>query len=631
MTRKKREEFNFEDAIFDDLAKVADLDHVELPLSRNTFILIIVLVAAIGSAVLGRFFYLNVARGEFYDIRSLANVNKEIIIPAPRGIIADRYGKPLVKNLPSFGVSVNIGQLVKSGSADTALGELAEVLEINPEELAARVKNADLEKGNILSVANAATTDQIISLKTLDLPGVLINSDFAREYQNGPAFAHVLGYDGAVQTGLEAFYDSYLKGEDGLSVIFRDAKGNEFGSQEISDPSAGHRLTTTLDADLQEYFYKRLSDGLRSLGRASGVGIALNPQTGEVLALISLPSFNSNYFSFGGFSKEKTGLLNSPNKPLFNRAVSGLYNPGSTIKPLVALAALREQVVVPDLRIFSRGYIEVPNPYYPDQPSRFVDWKPHGWVDLRSALAKSSNVYFYALGGGLPNTELGILSDQFGKFSGLGIGKLNEYWKRFLLDQKTGIDLPGEDSGFLPDAEEKERRTGEIWRVGDTYNVTIGQGDLLITPIQLASFVGSLANEGKLYRPFLAKEIRSEDGGVIKTFTSTELLDYSDWDESIAEVRKGMEDAVSQWYGTANLLSSLPVTAAGKTGSAQTFNNTKTNAFFVGYAPAKNPQIAILVLVEDAKEGSLNAVPIAKDVLEWYYWNRIQNLGIPAE
>ena len=327
--------------------------------------------------------------------------------------------------------------------------------------------------------------------------------------------------------------------------------------------------------------------------------------------MVNLPSFNKNIFVESGHNTEKSRILNSSNHPLFNRSVSGAYNPGSTIKPLVALAALSEGVIDAKKQIFSAGFIEIPNPYFPDKPSRFLDWKPHGWVDLHSALARSSNVYFYEIGGGFNDTK------------GLGIDKLKEWWGKFGLGQKTNIDLPSEDNGFLPDPEIKERKTRDIWRIGDTYNVSIGQGDLLVTPIQLINFIAAIANGGKLYQPYVVKNIIGPNNEIAKENNQLILSDYSSLSDYIAEVQKGMNDTVDKSYGTAHLLSDLPVTVAAKTGSAQILNNTQTNAFFVGYAPAVNPQIAILVLIENAREGSLNAVPVAKDVLNWYHWNRL--------
>ncbi len=618
MSHRSKEELDLEDAIFDSFAK--DHDHLEVPLPRQAFFLITGLVIAVALTALAQIVFLSAIRGGWYADRASANVNEEVIVPAYRGIISDRFGEPLVKNTPSFSVFLNLADLLKKGEANdlaSTLEELADILDLDPNELKERVRNFDLEKSNILIIARGADPNDIIKLRSLDLEGVSVKEDFVREYPSGPVFAHVLGYSGPVKAGLELVYDHQLNGRDGLNIVFEDARSNFIDKKIVSVPEPGAELRTTLDAGLQRYFYQRFSAGLRALGRDSGVGIAINPQNGEVLALVSFPSFDNNLFAVNRFREEKARILTSSSKPLFNRAISGLYTPGSVIKPLVALAALREKIVTSNISVFSKGFIEVPNPYNPDQPSRFVDWKPHGWVDLHSALARSSNIYFYAIGGGLPRSEYELLSGQ-DNLTGLGIKKLRKYWENFLLGQKTGIDLPAENSGFLPDPEEKEKRTGQIWRVGDTYNVSIGQGDLLVTPLQLLNFISSVANGGKIYRPHLVSN------NSITQLPNSLLLDYSDWLTELREVQKGLQDAVAQWYGTANLLSALPIKAAGKTGSAQIQNNAKINAFFVGYEPAENPEIAILVLVENAREGSLNAVPIAKDVLEWYYYNRLE-------
>jgi penicillin-binding protein 2 len=604
---------DFEDAVFDEAIRKGDFDYLELPLSQHVFKLTAILAIILGAVLIGRVAFLNIGRGSFYQSRAERNVNKEAVLPAYRGIITDRFGKTLVSNAPSFSVYLNPDQAISSGRLEEIVAELAEILELDREEIKTVLRRADLEKEYRLAIARNIAPEKIIALKDRRLPGVSIEDDFRREYAGGPAFAHIIGYSGAVKTGLEAIYDDYLKGTDGYRTVFRDALGREIEQKTGESPVPGYKLITSLDVDLQIYFYDRMRDGLRALGRDSGAGIAIQPQTGEILSLISLPSFDNNLFAVSGFKKEKNQLLSSSAKPLFNRAISGIYTPGSVIKPLVALAALREQVIAPDQQIFSAGFIEIPNPYDASKPSRFLDWKPHGWVDLRSALARSSNIYFYTIGGG------------FQEIKGLGIERLKEYWKKFKLGQKIGIDLPAENAGFLPDPEEKEARRGDIWRIGDTYNVAIGQGDLLVTPLQLVNFIASIANGGKIYRPFAAKKILDEQNRIIKENKPEILLDYSDWQKEIKEVQKGMEDVAAKWYGTANLLDALPIKAAGKTGSAQIANNARTNAFFVGYAPADNPEIAILVLVENSREGSLNAVPIAKDVLEWYYYNRIQN------
>lgn len=617
---KKKQYLDFEEAVFDEQAKAKNLDYTEVFLSSKVFFLVGVAAVLIAVVVFGRLFYLNTVLGGFYSERSEANVNKETVIPAHRGIITDRFGTVLAKNTPALSVYVNAAELLKPSTKENineVISQLSKILDLPQIDLRALILGTNLEKQSFVLVERNITPREAIAIKGSNLSGVTVVDDYVREYVDGLAFAHIVGFTAIAdkgkgiegKSGLEFFYNDQLRGKNGLSIGYRDAMGNVFDQKLAAEAEAGQQIVTTIDAGLQKYFYNRLFSGLRSLGRVAGVGLAINPQNGEILSLVSLPSFDNNIFSTRGRNKEKENLLRSASQAMFNRAISGIYSPGSTIKPLVALAALRENIVAPDFQVYSKGYIEVPNPYNPDEPSRFLDWKPHGWVDLHSALARSSNVYFYGVGGGLPPTE--------GKLQGLGIYKLKDYWQKFGFGEKTGVDFAGESEGFLPDPEEKEKRTDDIWRLGDTYNVSIGQGDFLVTPLQLLDYITAIANGGKIFRPHFLKESAPE---IIK--------DYSDWQKEIKEVQIGMEDAVQKYYGTANLLSSLPFKTAAKTGSAQFANNTKTNAFIVSYAPIENPEITILVLIENAREGSLNAVPIAKDVLEWYYFNRLNKKSI---
>ncbi|MBI5147946.1 MAG: penicillin-binding protein 2 [Parcubacteria group bacterium] len=630
--KSKNNDLFFEEAIADSIA--GDFDVVESPLSKSAFRLVLGLAALLGMAAVVWAAFLNTGEnGFFYFNRAEANLNRVSPIRAPRGVIYDRFGEPLVKNVLTYNIVLIPSDLPRdAGEKRQIIETLAGALKISEEAVKDILTAADLKKYNSVLISRGVDSEKAAEIKALNLRGVKTEEYFKRDYLRGPAFSHLIGYTGAVsrqdlsenpdflpddeigKIGLEAYYDESLRGVPGRAIISKDAKNNPLAEEREEAPRTGASIETTIDAGLQNYFYDRLSDGLRALDRVSGVGIALNPQTGEILALVSLPSFDGNAFS-NGDSDKIAEFFSSSHKPLFNRAVSGVYNPGSTVKPLVAVAALAEKVITPQKEIFSSGSIEIPNPYNPERPSIFLDWKAHGWVDLYSALARSSNVYFYSVGGG------------FGDVSGLGIAKLKTYWEKFGFGKKSGVDLMGENDGFLPDPEEKEKRTGDIWRLGDTYNATIGQGDLLITPLQLINYISALADGGKLLRPYLAAKIKTESGKTIKETQPEILADYSGLRGEIAEVRKGMEDAVKKKYGTAHLLSGLPFSAAGKTGSAQIQNNAKTNAFFVGYAPADppvgGPKIAILVLVEDAREGSLNAVPVAKDVLSWYYENRL--------
>lgn len=603
MARNK--EIHFDEAIADSIA--SDKKIKEEPIKSVIFKAVWIITILFSSIGVIRVFSLSIIQGDYYSKRALANVRQEIPIIAPRGLITDRFGKPLVENKAILSVVIRVEEMIKAGEESEVLKAVGEIFGLNREELLKSFANYDFEKSADFLIAQDISLNQAIAIKSLNLRSLNVADDYKRQYQS-PAFAHIIGYvgktskddlsarkdltayDSVGRAGLEAYYDDLLRGKNGKKLIYRNIYGKIEKIEEAEDKKIGGELTTTVDAEFQQYFYNRLLDGLRSLGRNSGVGLALNPKNGEVLALSSMPSFDGNNVS---------EYLSNPYEPLFNRAVAGVYNPGSTIKPIHATAALREGVIVPKGQIFSAGFIEIPNPFDPSHPSRFLDWRPHGWVDLYSAIARSSNVYFYEVVGGFEDQR------------GVGVGKIIEYWKKFGFDKKTGIDLPGESTGFLPNPEEKEKRTKTIWRIGDTYNIAIGQGDIAVTPLELINAVIAIGT-GRAMRPHL---VSGPENQVI--------LDLSEFEPQFKEVRKGMEDTVSKPYGTANKLSDLPFRIAAKTGSAQTANNTKINALFVGLAPAHDPQIAILILIENAREGSLNTIPIAKDVLGWYYENRI--------
>ncbi|NCN53106.1 hypothetical protein GW950_01430 [Candidatus Wolfebacteria bacterium] len=603
------EHLDFEHSIIE--SNATQLDSLELPLSRRVFVLMGLGAFIFASIAVVKFLDLSIQKNDFYTARAEMNVEQPITIPAKRGVIYDRYGVKLASDEAARRIVLNAG-LIKRADIDLeeTLGSLVDILDMEITDLEEMVYQADLEKSALITLIHDASEDQIKAILDLDNNALEIHDDYRRDYPGGPAFAHVLGYTGLAElrdshgkTGLEEYYNELLIGEDGVRLIYRDAQNNILDEKLLSHPKNGNDLHTTIDAELQKYFYTVLQNKLWELDRTTAVGIAINPQNGEVLALLNIPSYDNNIFTKSDNISKRYSLLSDPKLPLFNRAVSGIYNPASTIKPLVGVAALSEGVIDSSKEIYSKGYIEIPNPYFPDQPSRFLDWKPHGWVNLRSALARSSNVYFYAVGGGYEDVK------------GLGVDKLKEYWKKFGFGVKTGIDLNSENVGFLPDPEEKFDRTGIEWRLGDTYNVSIGQGDLLVTPIQLINYIAAIANGGKLYKPHLHNDQNGNYFNVIG--------DLSYLKELIKEVQEGMRDAVTEWYGTSYILNDLPISIGAKTGSAQVANNTKTNAFFVGYEPFENPEILILILIENAREGSLNAVPVGKDVLGWYYNNRL--------
>ncbi|MEK7146937.1 MAG: penicillin-binding transpeptidase domain-containing protein [Patescibacteria group bacterium] len=596
--------------------RVADDELMEVPLANQVFKLVFAAASVLALIGLGRLFFLNAVQSAFYKEKSFHNANQIIYKNPARGVIFDRFGKPLVQNETVFNAVLTFSKLPKiAGERVKIFEQLAIVLKMPFKSLLAIINETDFEKTNYIVLGGVDNPEQAVELRKLEYAGVQVEEDYSRFYPDSEIFSHILGYIGAVsetdlaennnllindrigKTGLESYYDASLRGHYGITVKLRNVKGEVFDEKTMSLPKSGESLITNIDAEFQKKFYSAMLNGLRRVGSRSGSGLAINPQNGEVLALLSFPGFDGNDFSRNQDSVEK--IFTNKFQPLFNRVVSGVYNPGSTIKPLVAAAALNEKIINTDKEIFSSGAIEIPNPYYPDKPSRFLDWKAHGWVNLYSALARSSNVYFYSIGGG------------FGDVSGLGIARLKKYWQKFGFGEKTGIDLAGEKQGFLPDPDSKKNSR---WLLGDTYNVSIGQGDLLITPLQLLDYIAAIASKGFIYEPHVAQK------------PAKISVDLSDFKEIFGEVEKGMIDAVKKQYGTAYLLNNLAMTTAAKTGSAQIQNNTKVNAFFVGYGPVPNPQIAILILVEDAKEGSLNAVPIAKEVLSWYYENRVKTI-----
>ena len=617
----KNKNINLEDILTD---RAVEEDLIEIPLTSRVFGAFSFLILISGIIILSQLINIGIGKHAFYEARALDNISEVKIEPVPRGIINDRFGKPMVVNEQTLNVFL-VPRLLPQSLEEKAkvLSQISEILEIDIEELNKKIAEKDWNLNDRLFLTKDLNHDQLITLSSAVISGLEIEPSFKRVHASPLKASHLIGYTGLVnkgdlernselviddeigRVGIEAIYDQYLRGINGKEIIFRDARGEKEDERIVQSSTPGKKLKTFVDLEFQDFFYDRLKEALTNLGQDIGAGIAINPRNGEVLALVSIPSFDST---------KVAKFLNMPDQPLFNRTISGLYTPGSTIKPLVATAALKEGIIVPEKQIYSAGFIELPNPYNPEKPNRFVDWKAHGWVNLWAALAKSSNVYFYEIGGGFKDQK------------GLGISKLNAWWQKFALNEKTKIDLIGEESGFLPDPEWKEKTTQKPWLLGDTYNVTIGQGDLLVTPIQILNYISAIANGGKIYKPRIMQSILDENNQVILQSEPSILKDLGAEIQSyLPDVKKGMRDAVNESYGTAHYLANLPLQVAAKTGSAQVENNKKLNAFFVGYAPYENPEIAILVLVENAKEGSLNTVPVARDIFMWYYQNRIKD------
>ena len=637
MARKR--DIIFEDSLHDDWSRDAEV--LEVPIGRRPLVYLGFVVAAIACAVLFRVVFLNVRDGQYDAARAAANAAGSAATPAPRGLIYDRNGKLLADNAAAFAATLDARVFLRdTADQSSTLAAIQNIFGMTPSDVWALVQeNSSEDFAPSIVLGESLAQAQLVQLQALSLPAIRIESHFERVYPQGSVFSSVIGYTGRPtqsdlesrptltandlvgKAGVELVYDAALQGAPGADAVYRNARGNLLGDGAKKPAQIGDSLHLTIDGDLQNYFYNRLQSGLHLLGRSVGFGIAMDPRTGAILSLVNLPGYDNNVFASGTVA-DIHALFTSPLQPLFDRAVSGQYNPGSTIKPLDAVAILHDDIILPDRTIYSPGYLLVPNPYNSSTPTRYLDWQPQGFVDVKSAIAQSSDVYFYVTVGGSPSPYPPINDASDYGIKGLGIDRLYSWWQQFGIGTPTGVDLPSEGKGFLPTPAWKQKRMGTPWLLGDTYNVAIGQGDLLVTPLQLLDYVVAIANGGKLWRPF-----------VNAATTPSLRADLTSFAPEIGIVEEGMRDTVTMPRGTAHTMNDLPFPVCAKTGSAQVKNNTEENALFVGYAPcsaggisaaSSTPQIAILVLIENSREGSLNAVPIAKDVLAWYYENRMK-------
>jgi len=488
------------------------------------------------------------------------------------------------------------------------LNDISQILKIDSEELEKKIEGS--QTPTVLVSENLDhQTLIILETKIRELPGFQIQNNTVRDYLAGPSFSHLIGYKRKTgeKTGLEKSYDEILREKPGEILTERDAEGNLISQEVISLPESGKSLVLWLDSELQKKIEEELKKKLKEIGAETAGAVALDPKTGGILALVSLPGFDNNLFSKGMSEEEWEQINNDSLKPLFNRAISGGFPTGSAIKPLIASAALEEDIISPQKKINCQGQIEVEHKYEPEIIYIYRDWKTHGWTDMRKAIAESCNVYFYHLGGG------------YGDQEGLGPTKIKKYLELFGWGSETGIDLPQEAEGFLPDPNWKKEELGETWYDGDTYNLSIGQGYLRVTPLQMAASFVPIANGGKLLRPKVVKEIREvgeiESEIIREGFIKPEYLEI---------VRQGMRQAVTNGTAT-GWLDQLRVPAAAKTGSAQTGKKDPKDKkdyldnWITVFAPYEDPQIVLTVMINDVKEGQVVTPPVAKAVLEWYF------------
>ncbi|MBI3335664.1 MAG: hypothetical protein HY001_04155 [Candidatus Portnoybacteria bacterium] len=543
---QKKQRLASED-FFSGETQLPSLRFSELPFIKGRLMAVLTSSIVIAVLFLGKAFYVEIVKGEEFS-RRYESIHRAIKwIPAPRGLIKDRNGV-------------------------------------------------------ILAVNGAGEKE----------------NELTRMYPQGPPFAHLLGFVGRVESfhlarddtylpfdtvgkaGIEERYERFLRGNHGRIENPITAKGELTQSPIETLAQPGSDVILTISSEVQKKLYEVLERQREKFKSPGAAGIMLNPKNGAVLALVSLPSFDNN--------APITPLLHHPSRPLFNRAIGGEYPPGSTIKPLLAAAALSENLVNPEKIIIDRGKIEVPSIYDPGVTWTFHGWKALGPVDMRRAIAMSSNIYFYTIGGG------------YGEIKGLGIEKIDDYLRLFGWGKASGIDLAGEREGFLPSPEWKKEYVEENWFIGDTYNTSIGQGFLRVTPLQLALAATLIANGGTLYQPYLIDRAVSQEGKEIFRNIPTIKREKMFNPDTIRVVREGMRQAVQE--GTVWRLKDLPVEVAAKTGTAQAGRGRPHHGWVTVFAPYDDPEIVLTILIENGEGGERSAVPAAKEFLQWYFDNK---------
>jgi len=584
---------------------------------KRRFFTVLAVVGGLFFILIGRAVWMQILHGAAYQQLAEGNRLRSVLTWPRRGLVYDRQKNILADNIPRFQVTLTPRDLRQSNDEwQLEIGEAARLLglTINDFESYRPFAQAASRDDTVLVVDSLPYRQAMVFAVALPhLPGFRLEVRPRRRYPFSgelPSLAHVIGYVGHLspeefdqqksfgyrqvdeigKSGVERSYEAALRGQVGEQVNEVDARGRSTALVRDEPPTNGRDLALTLDVDLQRASEQALTAEMRQAGVHRGAVVALDPRDGSILALVSLPTFDNNIFSGSVSSTLYQALLDNPDQPLFPRAWAGTYPSGSTVKVVISLAALMEKIITPETTVVSVGGLQI-------GPSFFPDWKAggHGVTDVRKALAWSVNTFFYTIGGG------------YESFIGLGPDRLADWMRRFGLGQKTGLDLPAEATGFVPTREWKQATKGEHWFVGDTYNLAIGQGDLLVTPMQVAAYTAAIANGGRPIKPHVVFTAAEPSNATL-------LADPS----AIKVVQEGMRDAVR--YGSARALGDLSFSVAGKTGTAQWNSNKKNHAWFTSFAPYDHPEVVVSVLLEEGGEGSSTAVPVAREVLQ-AWWN----------
>lgn len=601
-------------------------DYQETRLVQRRLIVAAVIVLVLMSIVLGRLYVLQVVEHDHFSTLSNSNRVRLKALPPTRGLIYDRNGIVLADNLPAYRLEIIREEVEELDKTLEGLKQLVEIsdLDVKKFNLASKRRRPFESVPLLFNLSDDEVARLAVNLHQFQ--GVEINARLTRNYPLGKHAVHALGYVARIderdlnsvdeanyagtthigKLGLEKFYEGELHGEVGYQRVEVNASGRTLRVLDEKPPLPGNNLHLTIDSALQQ-----LAEDLFADERGSVV--AVDPNNGEILALVSMPSFDPNLFVKGISSAKYSELRDSSQQPLFNRALTGQYPPGSTTKPFFGLAGLEYNIMGPKQTVYCGGYYLLPN-----EERKYRDWKKqgHGKMDLDGAITQSCDVYFYDL-----------------SYS-LGIDRMSVFMKQFGFGQRTGVDSTGERPGLMPSRGWKRGARGQPWYPGETLITGIGQGYMLVTPIQLASATGALALQGTRYKPHLVKTIEyPADSMELETvpevsgvYNIKKLLNWQ-------HVVKAMENVVHNIRGTAFRISKgLTYKIAGKTGTAQVFGiaqdeeydeenvskKLRDHALFVGFAPAEEPKIAMAVIVENGGHGSSTAAPIARKMMDAY-------------
>jgi len=514
---------------------------IEKPISKKALSALSVTIFVVAIAFAFRLSYIQIIKSDFYTQKSEQNSFDALPLFADRGVIYDRYGTELVWNR--------------------------------------RDEQNQITRRSYTDAHGFASLLGYVSYPAKDEKG-----KFWQE--------KTIGKD-----GVEKEFDLMLSGKNGKKLVESDVAGNIVSEGAVEFPVRGENLYLSIDSRIQEALYGGIKSLAERSGYVGGTGIVIDIYTGELYAMTSYPEYNGEIISEGVDKATINNYLKSSSKPLLNRAIEGVYTPGSIVKPFFALGALQEEIISPNKVIYTNGKLEIPNPYNPKLKTIFRDNANHGPVDMKEALAVSSNVYFYQISGG------------FGSQKGLGIANLEKYARLFGIGQKTGIDIGGEREGNIPSVEWKAKRfPGDPWRVGDTYNTSIGQYGFQVTPIQMVRAIAGVASRGVLQTPTIRK-LENKPSGI-----SVGLRD-----DVYDAVHAGMRESVLD--GTTIALKNETVHIAAKSGTAQIKNNTRVNSWAIGFFPVENPKFAFTVLMEDGPKVSSGAVHAFKPVIEIFASN----------